>query len=102
MNSKFRNKNKITDVLTFVSEVNLPNEKKKKFCDIILSANTIKNDAIKNKIAFYSHLTHILIHSFLHINGFKHKKIKDFNKMKNLEIKILKKLGITNPYSETQ
>ena len=98
MNSKFRNKKNKTDVLTFVSEVNLPNEKKQKICDIILSANTIKNDAIKNKIAFYSHLTHILIHSFLHINNYDHKNNNEFVKMKKLEVSILNKMGIKNPY----
>ena len=100
MNSKFRNKNRITDVLTFVSEIKDQKRQIIKISDIFLSAETIKKDAKINKITFYNHLTHLLIHSFLHINGFKHKQIKDFNKMKNIEIKILKKLGITNPYLE--
>ena len=98
MNYKFRNIKKNTDVLTFVSEINFKKKPKIKVCDIILAAETIKKDAELNKINFYSHLTHLLIHSFLHINGFTHKKIKDFNTMKKIEIKILKKLEITNPY----
>ena len=52
----------------------------------------------KNNINFYSHLTHLIIHSFLHINGYVHDKIKDFNKMKKIEIKVLNKIGIDNPY----
>ena len=98
MNYKFRKKNKITDVLTFVSELNFKKTKKIKVADIFMAAETIKNDASKNYITFYDHLTHLFIHSILHVNGFTHKKTKDFIKMQNIEIKILKKVDIKNPY----
>ena len=35
---------------------------------------------------------------FLHINDFMHNKIKDYLMMKSLEVNILNKLGIQNPY----
>ena len=98
MNYKYRNTNTVTDVLTFVSEINFKKKEKHKICDIFLSAEMINKDAKKNKITFYDHLAHLIIHSFLHINGFMHYKIKDFKKMKDMEIKILKKIGIENPY----
>lgn len=98
MNYKYRNNNNATDVLTFVTEINLKKKNKIKTCDIFLSAEFIQNDAKINEISFYDHLTHMIIHSFLHINGYTHKKIKNFNQMKNIEIKILKKLQINNPY----
>ena len=100
MNFKFRKIKKNTDVLTFVSKVNIYKSKEKKICDIFFSGEIIKRDAIKNKINFYDHLQHLLIHSFLHINGFKHKKLKDFNRMKKIEITTLNKIGIKNPYLE--
>ena len=98
INYKFRKKNKVTDVLTFVSEIIIKKNNKLKICDIFLSAQTISNDAKKNDINFYDHLTHLIIHSYLHINGFMHQTINDFNKMKKIEIKILNKIGISNPY----
>jgi probable rRNA maturation factor len=98
MNFKFSKKNKATDVLTFVSDINFKKNKKQKICDIFLSAEIITSDAKKNNINFYNHLTHLLIHSFLHINGYVHDKIIDFNKMKKIEIKVLNKIGIDNPY----
>ena len=100
MNFKYLKKNKATDILTFVSDINIKN-KKQKICDIFLSAEIIARDAKKNNINFYSHLTHLLIHSFLHINGYVHDKIIDFNKMKKIEIKILNKIGIDNPYLQS-
>ena len=97
INFKYRKKNKPTDVLTFISNINT-RKKKIKICDIFLSAEIIKKDATRNNINFYSHLAHLFVHSFLHVNGLTHKEIKNFNKMKKLEIKILKKLQIQNPY----
>jgi len=98
MNYKFRKKKYPTDVLTFVSTIENDMNKKYKICDIFISAEIIKKDALLNKISFYDHLTHIIIHSFLHINGLIHNKIKDFNKMKKIEVLVLKKLKIKNPY----
>ena len=62
------------------------------------SIDTIESFVKKNKITLYDHFNHLLIHSFLHINGFDHKNLSDFNKMKKEEIKILNKIGIENPY----
>ena len=98
INLKFRKKNNSTDVLTFVSETKNINKKKQKICDIFVSADIVKKDAKQNKINFYNHLTHIIIHSFLHINGYDHKKNIDFNSMKKIEISVLNKFGIKNPY----
>ena len=100
MNNKFRKKNKTTDVLTFISEPRIDKRNKTKICDIFFSAETIKKDAKKNGLNFYNHFTHLIIHSFLHINGFVHNSLDDFKKMKKIEIKILKKIGIFNPYEK--
>ena len=98
LNLKFKKINKTTDVLTFVSTFKKINYNKTKYCDIFFSAETIKLDSRKNKINFYDHFTHLLIHSFLHINGYMHKRVKDFIQMQNIEIKILNKIGLQNPY----
>ena len=94
INYKFRKINQSTDVLTFVSEIRKKNIKKLKICDIFISAEIIKKDAKRNNTTFYDHFTHILIHSFLHINGFNHIKNKDYYQMNKKEVLILKKLGI--------
>ena len=98
LNLKFKKINKTSDVLTFVSTFEKINYNQSKYCDIFFSAETINLDSKKNKINFYDHFTHLLIHSFLHINGYMHKKAKDFIKMQKAEIKILNKIGLQNPY----
>ena len=98
INKEYRKKNKTTDVLTFVNSIKNNNNVNETYCDIFFSAETIKKDAKKNIINFYDHITHLMIHCFLHVNGYDHKKEIDFIKMKNLEEKILMKFGVESPY----
>ena len=98
LNYKYKKNNKSTDVLTFISNRKIKENKKEKYCDIILSIETILKDSKKNNVDFYNHITHLIIHSFLHINNFIHDKISDFLIMKKIEINVLKKMGIENPY----
>ena len=96
-NKLYKKKNKSTDVLTFISKIK-KNSVIEKHCDIMISAETTFNDANKKNIDFYDHFTHLIIHSILHINGYSHSSNKNFILMQNKEIKILNKLGISNPY----
>ena len=98
INKEYRKKNKTTDVLTFVNSIKNNKNINETYCDIFFSAETIKKDAKKNIINFYDHITHLMIHCFLHVNGYDHKKETDFIKMKNLEEKILKKFNLESPY----
>jgi len=98
INQIYRKKNKPTDVLTFVTFLNNKKLNNEAYCDIFFSAEMIKKDAKKNLINFYDHLTHLIIHCFLHVNGYDHKIKSDFLKMKSLENKILNSLGIKDPY----
>ena len=98
LNKKFRKVNQPTDVLTFVSKLSMKNKKEDRHCDVVFSIETILKDAKKNNVNFYNHLTHLIIHSFLHMNDFLHNNIGYYLIMKKTEIHILKKLGIANPY----
>ena len=98
INKEYRQKNKTTDVLTFVNSIKNNKNINEIHCDIFFSAETIKKDAKKNIINFYDHITHLMIHCFLHVNGYDHKKETDFIKMKNLEEKILMNFDIESPY----
>ncbi len=98
INKIYKKKNKPTDVLTFVNWIKNKNNQPEAYCDIFFSADTIKNDAKKNFLSFYDHITHLIIHCFLHVNGYDHKNNTDFIKMKKLEEKILEELNIKSPY----
>lgn len=109
INSEFRNKNKPTNVLSFPSlDENLVRKIGLKKAvgphnylllgDIIISYDTLKKESLAQKKKFRDHLTHLILHSILHLIGFDHEDEKMANTMEALEIKILKKLAIANPY----
>ena len=81
LNLKFRKKNKPTDVLSFQSN------DKDYIGDIAISYEMINR---KSKLSnFFLELDKIWIHGYFHLNGYDHKKIKDFKKMAKKENLVL-------------
>lgn len=66
--------------------------------DIVLDYQTIEQEAIQQNKNFIDHLTHLIVHAILHLIGHDHQQKKMAKEMERLEIKILKKLLIKNPY----
>ena len=103
INKEFRNCDKSTNVLSFPTYEKefltiLKYEDYLPIGDIILSFETIERESKEQNKAFENHLTHLIIHSLLHLFGFDHIQDEDANIMENLEINILKQLNIDNPY----
>ena len=103
INFKYRNLNKPTNVLSFRSKINENNyfknsENEIHLGEIIISMEKIFSESKKNKIMFKDHFIHIFLHAILHILGYDHEKDGDRKIMENIEILILKNLGIKNPY----
>ena len=91
--------NEVTDILTFSSVQSIRKNFSYKYCDIVLSIETIKKDSGNLEVNFYHHLAHLIIHGLLHNNGYNHNTKKNLLKMRHLEILLLKKLGIGTPYN---
>ena len=100
LNRNFRNKNKSTDILSFPFDKKIKILKKTYIGDIIISYDTLKSESSKAGLTICNHMTHILLHGILHLEGYKHKKKIEELYMQKQEIKYLKKLNITNPYIE--
>lgn len=99
LNNQFRKMNKPTNVLSFPPYSNtLINDDEIFLGDIIFSIETIKTEAKKNNKTVIDHLIHLFIHGFLHLLGYHHDKEEEAKIMENLEICMLKKLGIASPY----
>ncbi len=104
LNAAYRNKNKPTDVLSFsnLDSANAGIEMQNDpfmLGDIILAAQTIARDARADKKTFKAHFTHLLVHGTLHLVGYDHMKPAEARVMEALEVKILKNLGLKNPYA---
>ena len=94
LNSKFRKKNKSTDVLSFPfhNEKNLKkkikNEKEIYLGDIIINLNRVRSK--NNMKNFKLEFDKLWIHGLVHLFGYDHKKEKDFKKMSQIEKDYLK------------
>ena len=94
LNKKFRKKNKPTDVLSFPFNKKIKYNKNIYLGDIAISYEVINKRSKKSN--FFVEFDKMLIHGYLHLLGYDHKKKKDFNKMKKLENLILNKFHKKN------
>jgi len=105
LNREYRSKDMPTNVLSFpqlsFTEGILTQQWTLPFYplgDIILSYDTIMQEAIAQKKTWEDHLKHLTIHGFLHLIGFDHLGEEDASRMENIEIVFLDRLGVKNPY----
>lgn len=95
LNKSYRGMDKPTNVLSFpVPKIGGG----QMLGDIILARETTLAEAAAQGKSPVDHVTHLLIHGFLHLLGHDHKNAEDASLMEALEIKALAKLGIDNPY----
>ena len=87
LNKVFRKKNMPTDILSFPIKKSIDN-KLFYLGDIIISFEFMNRPKTIKLLEFKKKVIKIFIHGFLHLNGFDHKKNKDFYKMQKEENKI--------------
>ena len=96
INKRFAGKNKPTNVLSFPSNEGLTEERF--LGDIAICSELIVEEAISQGKETQDHLTHIFVHGVLHLLGFDHEEQSSAEQMESLEIRILKKIGVADPY----
>ncbi|MFT7144778.1 MAG: putative rRNA maturation factor [Alphaproteobacteria bacterium] len=107
LNNDFRGMNKPTNVLSFPCGEDMPYTPEKydknkvpvKYIgDIIVSCDTLEREALEQGKSVDDHLSHLLVHSILHLYGYDHIDDAEAEAMENLEIDILAGLAINDPY----
>ena len=97
LNKTYRHQDKLTNVLSFESD--LPVEIDEAILgDVVICTEVVAEEAKAQNKTFDEHLTHMAIHGTLHLLGYDHIESEDAKQMENLEIKILEKIKIANPY----
>lgn len=94
LNRDFRGKNKPTNVLSFPAAPN----KDKYRGDVALALGVTRREAEKEGKRVAEHAAHLVVHGILHLAGYDHARAADAKVMEALEIKVLARLGIANPY----
>jgi probable rRNA maturation factor len=65
-----------------------------------LCASVINDEANQQAKKNDVHWAHMIVHGMLHLQGYDHIEDQPAEEMEQLEIKILNKLGIANPYQQ--
>ncbi|MEN8292483.1 rRNA maturation RNase YbeY [Acinetobacter radioresistens] len=104
LNLEYRRKDKPTNVLSFPSEIPeeiLPMLAARPLGDLVICIPVVLQEAAEQHKVPVEHFTHMLVHGTLHLLGYDHEiSDEDAEEMEALEIEILAKLGLNNPYRE--
>ena len=98
LNKQWRDRDKPTNVLSFAANEG-SGPQTPMLGDIVLAHETIAREAIEQGKTFDDHLTHLIIHGFLHLIGFDHIDDDEAETMEQLEREICASLGIADPYT---
>ncbi|MGH1541160.1 MAG: rRNA maturation RNase YbeY [Arenicella sp.] len=100
LNQQFRNKDYATNVLSFTYDSPVADSDEVPYLgDIVICYPVIQRESEEQEKTLSSHLTHMVVHGILHLCGYDHEENEEAEKMEQLEIEILAKLNILNPYS---
>lgn len=94
LNRQFRGKNKPTNVLSFPAESNRDRYRG----DVALALGVTRREAKSAGKTVADHASHLVVHGILHLAGHDHLCAGEAKRMERLEIAILDRLGIANPY----
>lgn len=109
LNATFRAKPRPTNVLSWPSEDRAParpgaapaapDPADPELGDLALAFDTCAREAAAAGKPLGDHATHLIVHGILHLLGHDHETEADAARMERLEVEILGKLGLPDPYS---
>jgi probable rRNA maturation factor len=103
LNRNWRGKDQSTNVLSFPANArsdSLPGERGRVrlLGDIVIAYETMAREALAEHRPFRHHLAHLAVHGFLHLVGHDHAADAEADAMEALEIAVLARLDVPNPY----
>ena len=94
LNARHRGSNKPTNVLSY------PSDARGLLGDIVLARETVWREARAQGKRPADHVSHLVVHGVLHLLGYDHETgDADAERMEGRERRILKGLGIADPYA---
>jgi probable rRNA maturation factor len=93
LNRDYRGRDYATNVLTFAYA-----HGPAVIADIVLCVPVIRREAREQRKAVHDHLAHLVAHGVLHARGFDHDTVRRAKAMEAIEVDLLSRLGIADPY----
>jgi probable rRNA maturation factor len=100
LNRDWRSMDKPTNVLSFPSTDLKPGHALPAVLgDIVLAYETVAQEAVAEGKPFDNHVSHLLLHGFLHLLGYDHQTDAEAVEMETIETRVLASLAIPDPYA---
>jgi probable rRNA maturation factor len=102
LNATYRGKDAPTNVLSFPAGPSIPAgeaEEARFLGDIVVARETVAREAADLGVPIEHHLQHLIVHGLLHLLGHDHETDAEAEEMEALEVRILARLGIADPYA---
>jgi probable rRNA maturation factor len=100
INKEWREQDKPTNVLSFPAFPLKPGTMPGLMLgDIVIARETVEREAVDLDKSLDDHLSHLLVHGFLHLFGYDHMNGTEAEIMEGLETRILANLGLSDPYA---
>jgi probable rRNA maturation factor len=101
LNAQWRGQQKPTNVLSFLApplQGAVPDEKIP-LGDIAIAYETLAREAEESGKTISEHLSHLVVHGFLHLLGYDHHMDDEAERMERMERDILARIGVADPYA---
>jgi probable rRNA maturation factor len=103
LNREYRGKDRPTNVLSFaLTEGDTPAAGPGVpvlLGDVVLAWETVAREAGEQGKSIDAHFNHLVVHGVLHLLGYDHESEPDAEEMERLEVAILARLGVADPYA---
>lgn len=101
LNRDYREMDKVTNVLAFPQIIELE-DGVSLLGDIVICAPVVAIEAKAQNKGPKAHFAHLVVHGVLHLLGYDHIEDLEAAEMESIEVRILKGLGLDDPYREEQ
>ncbi len=98
LNKSWRGKDEATNVLSFSLDAPFSGEAPRPLGDVVLAYETVAREAAARGIPVRQHAAHLVVHGVLHLLGYTHGTDSQARDMEALEVRVLKALGMPDPY----
>ncbi|HJU19381.1 MAG TPA: rRNA maturation RNase YbeY [Stellaceae bacterium] len=100
LNRRYRGRDAPTNVLSFPAGASALPGMPLLLGDVVLAFETVAREAEEQHKPLSDHLRHLVVHGVLHLLGYDHEEKTEARRMEALEIAILRRLGVPDPYRE--
>lgn len=102
LNGQWRNRDKVTDVLSFPMQEGPSFDAGEPLGDIVLAMPYVLHEAERLELKPASHILHLIVHATLHLLGHVHDDDAEAEAMQRLERNVMHTLGLHDPYPDPE